>query len=107
MKIELPLLLTILGAVGSNVFTLWKHGKEFRDERQRTLNEYGAKMVEQEGQIRDVGHIKRNLGQMSENMRVLDDSYRSRILALEQKVGELSGAFKIMEMIIDRRRADD
>ncbi|MBE9061862.1 hypothetical protein [cf. Phormidesmis sp. LEGE 11477] len=118
MKIELPLLLTILGAVGSNVFTLWKHGREFRNERRRTLDEYGSKMVEQEGHIRDIGHMKRNLAQMGENLKFLDDeskaritavdeNYRPRILDLEHRVSELAGAFKVMEMITSRRRADD
>lgn len=118
MKIELPLLLTILGAVGSNVFTLWKHGKEFRDERQRTLSDYGDKMVEQEGHIRDIGHMKRSLAQMSENLRFVDDEskaritaldqdYKPRILNLEHQVSELAGAFRVMEMLTSRRRAED
>ena len=107
MTIELSLLLTLLGAVGSNVFTLWKNGREYRKERQEFLEQYAASKVQQNGHVRDVNHALRGAQQASESLKVLDDEYQGRFRELEKQLNELSGSFEVMRMIIERRRADD
>lgn len=107
MTIELPLLLTLLGAVGSNVFTLWKNGREYRKERQEFLEHYAATKVQQNGYVRDIGHALRSTQQTSENLKMFDDEAQTRFRELERQINELSGAFEVMRMIVERRRADD
>ena len=107
MTIELSLLLTLLGAVGSNVFTLWRYGRNYQKERKQYLDEYAQTQVVTNGYIRDINHTKRDLAQLSENVKSFDDDYEARFRALEHSLSQLAGAFEVMKMIIERRRADD
>lgn len=107
MQIELSLLLTVLAAIASNAYTLWRHGRDYQKERKQYVEDYAQTQVQTNGYIRDINHTKRDIAQMSENIRTLDDDYEKRFREVEHKLSELSGAFEVMRMMINRRRIDD
>lgn len=107
MTVEVPLLLTILGSAGTTALTLWAHGREIKQDRQKTLEAYAEAQVRANGHERDIAHARRATEQQSHNMKVLDDQYDERFRSIEQRLGELAGAFQVVQMIVDRRRHDD
>ncbi|MEL6903600.1 MAG: hypothetical protein AAFP07_21905, partial [Cyanobacteria bacterium J06606_4] len=52
--------------------------------------------VEANGLLRDIGHLKRDVEQMSHNVAELDNGYESRFRELEACLSRLSGALDVL-----------
>jgi len=96
MQVDLSQLLTIGGSGAATALTLWAHGRDFRKERKKAIDEYLKAEIAAEGIRRDIRHLQNDFKQMSSNILHFDEENEDRFRALESKQGQLSGSLEVL-----------